>query len=94
MKVRSMRIPEDIARAIDHVARAEKIEKAQSLRKLARLGFEVPTRAKRMARPSRQIASCLRPLGRVLAISERALRWVKNLISKSEARLFKGLIQI
>jgi len=34
-----MRIPEDIARAIDHVARAEKIEKAQSLRKLARLGF-------------------------------------------------------
>ena len=40
MKVQSMRISEDIARAIDHVAQAEKIEKAQSLRKLARLGFE------------------------------------------------------
>jgi len=40
MKVRSMRVPEDIDKAIEYVSRAEKIEKAQSLRKLARLGFE------------------------------------------------------
>lgn len=40
MKVRSMRIPEDIERAIEYVSRAEKVEKAQSLRKLARVGFE------------------------------------------------------
>ncbi len=40
MKVRSMRIPEDIDQAISYVSEAEKIEKAQSLRKLARLGFE------------------------------------------------------
>ncbi len=40
MKVRSMRIPEDIDQAISYVSKAEKIEKAQSLRKLARLGFE------------------------------------------------------
>ncbi len=35
-----MRIPEDIDQAIDYVSKLEKIEKAQSLRKLARLGFE------------------------------------------------------
>jgi predicted HTH domain antitoxin len=35
-----MRIPEDIERAIEYVSRAEKVEKAQSLRKLARVGFE------------------------------------------------------
>ena len=40
MKVKSMRIPEDIDQAIDFVAQQEKIEKSQSLRKLARLGFE------------------------------------------------------
>jgi predicted HTH domain antitoxin len=40
MKVKSMRIPEDIDQAIDYVSKLEKIEKAQSLRKLARLGFE------------------------------------------------------
>ena len=40
MKVKSMRIPEDIDRAIDYVSQIEKIEKSQSLRKLARLGFE------------------------------------------------------
>ena len=40
MKVRSMRIPEDIEQAIEYVARAEKVEKTQSLRKLARVGFE------------------------------------------------------
>jgi len=40
MKVKSMRIPEDIDRAINYVSQLEKIEKAQSLRKLARLGFE------------------------------------------------------
>jgi predicted HTH domain antitoxin len=35
-----MRIPEDIDQAINYVSKLEKIEKAQSLRKLARLGFE------------------------------------------------------
>ena len=40
MKVKSMRIPEDIDQAINYVSHLEKIEKTQSLRKLARLGFE------------------------------------------------------
>ena len=40
MKVKSMRIPEDLNQAIEYVAKKEKIEKAQSLRKLARVGFE------------------------------------------------------
>ena len=35
-----MRVPEDIDRAIKYVSDAEKIENTQSLRKLARLGFE------------------------------------------------------
>ena len=35
-----MRVPEDIDRAIRYVSKAEKIENTQSLRKLARLGFE------------------------------------------------------
>jgi predicted HTH domain antitoxin len=41
MKVRSLRIPEEIDQAIDYVARSEKLEKTSSLRKLARMGFEV-----------------------------------------------------
>ncbi len=41
MKVKSIRIPEDIDKAVDYVARSEKLEKAQSIRKLTRLGFEV-----------------------------------------------------
>ena len=41
MKVRSMRVPEDIDRAIRYVSNAEKIENTHSLRKLARLGFEL-----------------------------------------------------
>jgi predicted HTH domain antitoxin len=40
MKVKSMRIPDDIDQAINYVSQLEKIEKAQSLRKLARIGFE------------------------------------------------------
>ena len=40
MKVKSMRIPEDIDKAIVYVSRAEKIENVHSLRKLARMGFE------------------------------------------------------
>jgi predicted HTH domain antitoxin len=40
MKVKSMRIPEDIDQAINYVSQLEKIEKTQSLRKLARFGFE------------------------------------------------------
>ena len=35
-----MRIPEDIDQAIEYVSKVEKIEKTQSLRKLARVGFE------------------------------------------------------
>jgi predicted HTH domain antitoxin len=38
--VRSIRLGEDIERAIRYVARREKSEEAQTLRKLARLGFE------------------------------------------------------
>ncbi|OGP98975.1 MAG: hypothetical protein A2026_05730 [Deltaproteobacteria bacterium RBG_19FT_COMBO_46_12] len=41
MKVKSLRIPEEIDQAIDYVARSEKLEKTSSLRKLARMGFEV-----------------------------------------------------
>ena len=41
MKVKSIRIPEELERAIEYVARSEKLEKNSSLRKLTRLGFEV-----------------------------------------------------
>ena len=41
MKVKSIRIPEDIDKAVDYVARSEKLEKTQSIRKLTRMGFEV-----------------------------------------------------
>jgi predicted HTH domain antitoxin len=41
MKVRSVRIPEDIDKAIDYVGRSEKLEKTSSLRKLTRMGFEL-----------------------------------------------------
>ncbi len=40
MIVKSLRIPEDIEQAIEYVAKSEKIEKSQSLRKLTRVGFE------------------------------------------------------
>ncbi|HEC32298.1 MAG: hypothetical protein DRG59_10555 [Deltaproteobacteria bacterium] len=40
MKVKSMRIPDDIEKGIDYVSRIEKIEKAQSFRKLVRIGLE------------------------------------------------------
>ncbi len=40
MIVKSLRIPEDIEQAIEFVAKSEKIEKSQSLRKLTRVGFE------------------------------------------------------
>jgi len=40
MGVRSIRIPEDMELAIEYVAKKEKIEKSQCLRKLARMGFE------------------------------------------------------
>jgi len=40
MKVRSIRVPDDIDKAIEYVSRMEKTEKTQSLRKLARLEFE------------------------------------------------------
>jgi hypothetical protein len=40
MKVKSIRIPDDIDQSIEYVARLEKLEKTQSLRKLTRLGFE------------------------------------------------------
>ncbi len=41
MKVKSIRIPEEIDRAVDYVARSEKIEKITSIRKLTRMGFEL-----------------------------------------------------
>jgi predicted HTH domain antitoxin len=40
MTVKSLRIPEDMEKAIEYVAKSEKIEKTQSLRKLTRIGFE------------------------------------------------------
>jgi len=43
MKVRSIRIPEDIDKAVEYVARLEKLEKTQSIRKLTKLGFEFYT---------------------------------------------------
>ena len=41
MKVKSLRIPDDIDQAIDYVAHSEKLEKTSTLRKLTRMGFEV-----------------------------------------------------
>ena len=41
MKVKSIWIPEEIDRAVDYVARSEKIEKTSSIRKLTRMGFEL-----------------------------------------------------
>ena len=40
MQVKSIRIPDDIDQAINYVSQLEKIEKTQSLRKLAKIGFE------------------------------------------------------
>jgi len=40
MKARSIRVPDDIDKAIAYVSRVERIEKTQSLRKLAKLGFD------------------------------------------------------
>ncbi len=57
-KVRSMRIPEDLDHAIGYVSRLEKMEQSQTLRKLARLGFEIYTaRAYRDGRVSLREAS-------------------------------------
>ena len=41
MRVKTIRIPEQIDEAIEYVARSEKLEKTSSLRKLTRMGFEV-----------------------------------------------------
>jgi len=40
MKVKSIRIPEDIDTAVGYVAKIEKIDVNQSFRKLTRIGFE------------------------------------------------------
>ncbi len=40
MKVKSIRIPQDIEHAIDFLSKTEKIDSTQSFRKLARIGFE------------------------------------------------------
>jgi len=40
MKVKSIRIPQDIDDAVDFVSNLEKIDKTQSVRKLTRIGFE------------------------------------------------------
>ena len=61
MKVKSMRIPDDIDQAIDYVSQTEKIEKAQSLRKLARLGFEYY-----VAKEYREGRSTLREVAKLL----------------------------
>ena len=57
MKVKSMRIPEDIDQAINYVSQLENIEKTQALRKLARLGFEYYV-AKKLWRAFRSEISC------------------------------------
>ena len=41
MKIKSIRIPEEIDKAIQYVPRSEKLENTSSLRKLTRMGFEV-----------------------------------------------------
>lgn len=40
MEVKTFRIPKDLDEAMEYISSREKIEKAQSLRKLAHLGFE------------------------------------------------------
>ncbi len=40
MKVKSIRVPQDIENAIEFVSKIEKIDKTQSFRKLTRFGFE------------------------------------------------------
>jgi hypothetical protein len=40
LKVKTIRIPEDLERAVEFVSRQEKINKTQSFRKLTRVGFE------------------------------------------------------
>ena len=40
MKVKSIRLPEGIAKVIEYVSRHEKLEKTRSVRKLARSGFK------------------------------------------------------
>lgn len=40
MNVTSIRIPAELKMAMEYVAKSEKIEKVQSLRKLAQVGFE------------------------------------------------------
>jgi len=40
MKVKSIRIPQDIEHAVDFLSKIEKIDSTQSFRKLARIGFE------------------------------------------------------
>ena len=40
MKVKSIRIPDEIDKTIEYVARSERLEKTSSLRKLTRMGFE------------------------------------------------------
>ena len=64
MKVKSMRIPEDIDFAIDYVSRIEKIEKTQSIRKLARLGFEYY-----VAKEYREGRSTLREVAQLLKLT-------------------------
>ena len=61
MKVKSMRIPDDIDQAINYVSQIEKIEKTQCLRKLARLGFEYY-----VAKEYREGRSTLREIAKLL----------------------------
>ena len=59
-----MRIPDDIDHAIDYVSQIEKIEKTQSLRKLARLGFEYY-----VAKEYREGRSTLREVAKLLDLT-------------------------
>ena len=64
MSVHSLRLPPETEEAIAYVARHEKLEKAQSLRKLARLGFE-----RYIARDYRDGRLSLRDVARMLGMS-------------------------
>jgi predicted HTH domain antitoxin len=62
--VKSIRLSEDIERAIRYVARREKTEQAQTLRTLARLGFEAY-----VARSYQRAEVTLREAAKLLGLS-------------------------
>lgn len=66
MRTKSIRIPDDLEAAVRYVADVEKIEAAQSLRKLARVGFECYV-AKRYAAGALTLREAAALLGRPLS---------------------------